>query len=100
MNSNIKILIVDDLASNRDFLTTLLGYKGYQLREASDGSNALAAVHADRPDLIITDVLMPAMDGLELVRQLRAEAEAAAIPVIVYSARVDHWKSRALVRSN
>jgi CheY-like chemotaxis protein len=56
------ILIVDDLSDNRKLLVTLLGNHGYRLIEAADGRQALAAVHAEHPDLVMTDVLMPVMD--------------------------------------
>lgn len=64
-----KILIVDDRPINREFLTTLLGYRGHHLLEATDGAEALDVVRAEHPDLIITDVLMPVMDGYEFVRK-------------------------------
>ncbi|MDP9323980.1 MAG: response regulator, partial [Acidobacteriota bacterium] len=59
------ILIVDDLAANRTFLVTLLGHQGHRMLEAANGSDALASIHGERPDLVITDVLMPVMDGYE-----------------------------------
>ena len=67
------ILIVDDKPVNRQFLATLLGYRGHCLLEAEDGAEALERARAELPDLIITDLLMPTMDGYELIRQLRAE---------------------------
>ena len=63
------ILIVDDLSANRDVLVTLLRYQGHRLLEAADGRDGLAAARAEHPDLVITDVLMPMMDGFEFVRQ-------------------------------
>jgi len=68
-----KILIVDDLAANREVLVTLLRYDGHRVLEAANGREGLAAVQAEHPDLVITDVLMPVMDGYELVRQLRLD---------------------------
>ena len=68
------ILIVDDRPTNRTFLTTLLGFTGHRLLQANDGAHALETVRAERPDLIITDILMPTMDGYEFVQQLRAMA--------------------------
>ncbi len=81
-----KILVVDDHRVNREFLVTLLGYPGHSLHEASDGAEALEVAAAVRPDLIITDVLMPTMDGYEFVRRLRAIPEIATTPVIFSTA--------------
>jgi PAS domain S-box-containing protein len=80
------ILIVEDHAISRQMLSNLLAYKGHGVLEAVDGVEALAVAHTKRPDLIITDVVMPAMDGLEFVRRLRADAVLASTPVIFYTA--------------
>ena len=64
------ILIVDDRALNREYLVTLLGYKGHRLLEAADGVEALEVVRNESPDLVIADIPMPTMDGYEFVRQL------------------------------
>ncbi|HEY0501969.1 MAG TPA: EAL domain-containing protein [Lysobacter sp.] len=80
------ILIVDDRPENRDFLATLLGYKGYRLLTASDGAEALELARAQRPDLVITDILMPTMDGYEFVRRLRAEPATENTVVVFYTA--------------
>ncbi|MBI5508650.1 MAG: response regulator [Deltaproteobacteria bacterium] len=80
------ILIVEDHAISRQMLSNLLGYKGHHVLEAADGVEALALARAEHPDLIITDVVMPAMDGLELVRRLRADAALKNIPAIFYTA--------------
>jgi signal transduction histidine kinase/DNA-binding NarL/FixJ family response regulator len=81
-----RILVVDDHATNRDFLRTLLAYRGYEIEEASDGAEALALARRARPDLIITDILMPTMDGYEFVRQLRLDPDIAATAVIFCTA--------------
>jgi two-component system cell cycle sensor histidine kinase/response regulator CckA len=93
------ILIVDDLSANREVLVALLRHQGHQLREAVDGSAGLAAVHAERPDLIITDVLMPVMDGYEFVRQLRTDPTTSTIPVVFYTAHYGEREARALAAS-
>ena len=80
------ILIVDDRPSNRAFLCALLGHTGHRLLEAEDGAQALALTRSDHPDLIITDILMPTMDGYEFVQQLRADPALAATRVIFFSA--------------
>lgn len=94
------ILIVDDLAANRTYLVTLLRHHGHQMIEASNGSEGLAAVHAGHPDLVITDVLMPVMDGYELVRQLRLDPTTRAIPVVFYTAHYGAREARALALSS
>jgi two-component system cell cycle sensor histidine kinase/response regulator CckA len=94
------ILIVDDLADNRKFLVTLLRDGGHRLLEAADGSEGLAAVRAEHPDLVITDVLMPVMDGYEFVRQLRLEPTTSRIPVVFYTAHYGAREARALALSS
>ena len=89
------ILIVDDLKLNRTFLATLLGGKGHRLIEARNGSEALAAAQAEHPNLVITDVLMPVMDGYEFVRQLRLDPLTAATPVLFYTAPYGEREARA-----
>lgn len=81
-----EILVVDDDASARDLLTTVLGYANHQLREAHDGAEALVLLQDATPDLIIVDLLMPTMNGMEFVRRLRENAVTAFIPVIFYTA--------------
>jgi len=93
------ILIVDDRPSNRHFLVTLLGYGGHTLLEAADGTQALQIVRDQRPDLIITDILMPTMDGYEFVRQLRADPNFANIPVIFYTATYRDREARSLAKA-
>jgi len=80
------ILVVDDRAINREFLATLLGYVGHDVIEAPDGVEALAIARAQRPDLIITDVLMPNMDGVELADRVHDDADIAGTPIIFYTA--------------
>ena len=94
------ILVVDDLAANRKVLVGLLAYHGHQLIEAADGREGLAAARAARPDLVITDVLMPVMDGYELVRQLRIDPATSAIPVVFYTAHYGEREARALALSS
>src|ERR1700682_2357815 len=80
------ILVADDRPTNREFLVTLLGYSGHRLLEAADGAEALAAARAVHVDLVISDILMPTMDGYELVHQLRADSGLAGTPVIFCTA--------------
>ena len=80
------ILVVDDRPSNRQFLATLLGYSGHKVLEAGDGSEALRLVRSARPALVITDILMPTMDGYEFVQRLRADREIAGTSVMFHTA--------------
>ncbi len=80
------ILIVDDHVLNREFLRTLLGYDGHRLLEAGNGAEALRMVAAEHPDLVISDILMPNMDGYEFVTRLHADPATAHLPVIFYTA--------------
>ena len=91
-----KILVIDDREINRQFLTTLLGYQHHDLREASDGAEGLRVAREQRPDLIISDVLMPTMDGYEFVRRLRADPEIGATPVVFSTAHYLSRESQAL----
>jgi two-component system, cell cycle sensor histidine kinase and response regulator CckA len=81
-----KVLVVDDNAVNRDLVVTLLGYRGHSCVQAADGAHALALARTEQPDLVITDLLMPVMDGYELVQEIRADPILAATPVIFYTA--------------
>jgi CheY-like chemotaxis protein len=70
------------------------------LHEAADGREGLAAVQADPPDLVITDVLMPVMDGYEFARQLRLDPRTSGIPVVFYTAHYGEREARALALSS
>src|SRR5260221_14750194 len=93
------ILIVDDRPTNREFLLTLLGYGGHRLLEAADGAEALAVAKAERPDLVIADILMPTMDGYEFVRRLRTDPAISATPVIFCTAHYHEQEARNLARA-
>jgi CheY-like chemotaxis protein/MinD-like ATPase involved in chromosome partitioning or flagellar assembly len=78
-----KILIVDDDENNRIVLSDTLAGDGYLLAEATNGEEALQAVAADPPDLILLDIVMPVKDGFETLRQLKANPLTERIPVIM-----------------
>ena len=90
------ILVVDDLAANREVLVTLLRYRGHDVCEASNGVSALERAASERPALVITDVLMPVMDGYEFVRQLRADPVTRDMPVVFYTAHYGEREARTL----
>ncbi len=81
------ILVVDDELDAQKLLSLILARAGYQVLTASNGAEALAQAEHARPDLIILDVMMPAMDGYEVLRRLRAHPLLSSIPVIMLSAK-------------
>src|SRR5580765_7691906 len=90
------ILVVDDRPTERQYLLTLLGYGGHRLFEATNGEEAVEVVRTRRPDLVISDILMPTMDGLQFVRRLRNDPAMAWTPVIFYTASYHEPAARAL----
>jgi two-component system cell cycle response regulator len=87
-----KILVVDDLPSNLKVLRGLLKKSGYQLIFASSGRQCLDSIQKNRPDLILLDLMMPEMDGIEVCRRLKESPLTAEIPVIFLTAsnEIDH----------
>lgn len=83
-----RILVVDDDINNRLLLRLVLEHAGHEIREASDGGEALASANASKPDLIIMDLHMPGMDGIEFINALRADAALAKTRVALYTATV------------
>ncbi|MDX2243301.1 MAG: ATP-binding protein [Leptolyngbyaceae cyanobacterium bins.302] len=81
-----KILLADDNADMRDYLKRLLSQQ-YQVEAVVDGIAALTAIRQQMPDLVLTDVMMPGMDGFEVLRSLRADPTTQDIPIILLSAR-------------
>ncbi|MDP6041271.1 MAG: response regulator [Candidatus Latescibacteria bacterium] len=69
-----RILVVDDEETNRDLLRDLLQTEGHEIILAENGQQGVVAYQQNRPQLVITDILMPEMDGLELIKQIRAIA--------------------------
>jgi len=92
-----KILLVDDYSLNRSFLANLLGKIGFEISEASNGQEGLDKAATFQPDLIITDLVMPVMDGFEMTQRLRASSQFQDMILIASSASVfefDQRKSR------
>jgi two-component system cell cycle sensor histidine kinase/response regulator CckA len=94
-----KILIVEDDPASRDYLRTLLIAGHHTVSEASDGEEALKLVHINHPDLVIADILMPTMDGFELVRQLRKDPTLEGTRVVLCSAAYLQRETEALAKS-
>ena len=84
-----RILVIDDDVSFRDLLRFHLSAAGYQVQVAEDGVTGGRALLADAPDLIISDVAMPYLDGFELLSLMRTDENTASIPVILLSGRSD-----------
>ncbi|MEV0458203.1 SpoIIE family protein phosphatase [Catellatospora methionotrophica] len=88
-----SVLIADDNADMRDYLTRLLTAAGYHVSTAVDGRQALAQARATPPELIISDVMMPQLDGMQLLKALRADPRTEAVPVVLLSARAEQEAS-------
>ena len=84
-----SILVVDDDAGLREFVRANLEAEGYSVREAASASEGLAALDEEPPDLILLDVLMPQMDGWEMLRRVQERHGVDAIQVIMYSGTVE-----------
>ncbi|TMC21018.1 MAG: response regulator transcription factor [Chloroflexi bacterium] len=84
-----KILVVDDEAVLVETIAYNLEQAGYRVVTAADGSSALDAARAETPNLIILDIMLPGMDGLEVCRQLRRESTTATTPILILTARSD-----------
>ena len=84
-----RVLILDDRPINRQFLSTLLGYKKYETREAANGLEGLQIAQEWDPELAIVDIRMPVMDGIEFVRRVRADPKLASMALIYYTASYD-----------
>jgi signal transduction histidine kinase/DNA-binding response OmpR family regulator len=82
-----RVLVADDNADMRDYLRRLLDAAGYRVVTATDGAAALEAARAELPELVLSDVMMPRLDGFGLLAALRADARTREIPIILLSAR-------------
>jgi CheY-like chemotaxis protein/GAF domain-containing protein len=94
-----NILVVDDNAINRKLLVALLSGDGHLTHEACDGVDGLTAAHARRPQLIISDILMPTMDGYGFVRALRQDPILRGTPVIFYTAHYHEREAQNLAQA-
>jgi two-component system, cell cycle response regulator DivK len=93
-----RILVVEDQEDNRRILRDLLTSAGYEIIQAENGQEALAAAARERPDLILMDIQLPLLDGYEATRRIKADPDLRAIPIIVvtsYALSGDEGKARA-----
>ncbi|WP_305783975.1 SpoIIE family protein phosphatase [Symbioplanes lichenis] len=86
-DTGTRILVADDNADMRAYLMRLLADQRWQVQGVADGRAALEAVRHDPPDLLVTDVMMPGLDGFSLIRELRRDPATRALPILVLSAR-------------
>jgi len=89
MRTPPHILVVDDNPVNVDILRTRLAVHGYEILTAADGEEALVVARAKQPDLILLDVMMPKMDGIQVCRELRADSSLPFMPIILVTAKTD-----------
>jgi adenylate cyclase len=89
MHTPPRILIVDDNETNRDILVTRLAVNNYQMLQAADGEEALAIAREYLPDVILLDVMMPKMDGIEVCRRLKNDPSFPFTPIVLVTAKAD-----------
>jgi two-component system, cell cycle response regulator DivK len=77
-----RILVVEDQEDNRQILRDLLANAGYDMIEAEDGEQGVAAATSERPDLILMDIQLPVMDGYEATRRIRTNPDLKSVPII------------------
>jgi two-component system, cell cycle response regulator DivK len=77
-----RILVVEDQSDNRQIIRDMLAPTDYEISEAENGQEALAAIAKQRPDLILMDIQLPIMDGYEATRRIKADASLRSIPII------------------
>ncbi len=93
-----RILVVEDQEDNRQIIRDMLSTTDYEITEAENGEEALAAVTKQRPDLILMDIQMPILDGYEATRRIKADPGLRSIPIIAitsYALSGDEQKARA-----
>ena len=91
----MKILIAEDEPSLRENLQWMLELEGYQVTAACHGAEALACAQQERPDLVLTDVMMPVLDGYGLVQALREDPQLATVPIIMLTAKAERVDVRS-----
>jgi two-component system cell cycle response regulator len=94
-----RILVVDDDRDIRLVLIAILEGAGYHTDQASNGLEALDRVRAEPPDLVMLDLSMPRLDGIEVMRRLKADSGTAGIPIVMVTASGDEQSARAAVNA-
>ena len=92
-----RVLIADDKESSREFVKTVLEHAGCVVEEAADGREALTKIRTNPPDLVVLDLHMPALDGFEVLAELRRDLRISGLPVVALTASAMHGdRERAL----
>ena len=87
MNADKTILIIDDDPRNRKLAGELLGTMGYKIIEAENGQEGIDLAKSEQPAMILMDIMMPVMDGIEATRRLKADKKTCKIPIIILSSK-------------
>jgi two-component system cell cycle response regulator DivK len=90
-----RILVVEDQEDNRQIMRDMLAGTDYEITEAENGEEALAAIAKQRPDLILMDIQLPIMDGYTATRRIKDDPALRAIPIIAVTSYVEDEKARA-----
>jgi two-component system cell cycle response regulator DivK len=90
-----RILVVEDQEDNRQIIRDMLAGTDYEITEAENGEEALAAIAKQRPDLILMDIQLPIMDGYTATRRIKDDPALRAIPIIAVTSYVEDEKARA-----
>jgi CheY-like chemotaxis protein len=98
--SKINILIAEDNIDSQRLLKTILEREGFIVTTASDGEKAIDILHEIKPDILVTDLLLPSVSGGDLIRYVRQTAELARIPIVVISAYGDYESDAIAVGAN
>lgn len=85
-----RILIAEDNADLREVYSFVLSEGGFEVKEASNGREAIEAIKQERPDILVTDIMMPEVNGMEVVKWIKSETDMEELPIIVISAYPDY----------
>jgi two-component system alkaline phosphatase synthesis response regulator PhoP len=90
-----RVLIADDFSDTRQLMKFLLERNGYDVDEASDGYEAVKKAVKERPNLILMDIAMPVMDGIQATQAIRCHYDLSEVPIVAFTAYGDFYKDRA-----
>lgn len=93
-NNNRKILIVDDSSTNNLLFQHLLEDEGYTVIISDNGEDAIKLVEKDRPHLVLLDIMLPGLDGFQVLQKLKEEDKSKDIPIVMVTAKNDTWSMK------